>query len=224
MHGELGIIHKSIIPRYRTVSVRSGDSSSLMHGTTIACLRSMTRMATRKIVYGFILGAMMVAPCRLPTSVAAAVEIAPGAVSSTDEVVLKELVNAFDRAEAAVQQASLETLMPFYDKGYNYHGLKRADVQRVWEEVFTHYRAISSRHLFTNIIVSHANGVMKAHVTCTGGLYGAEMESGKPITIDSWVNEIHYLMREDGVWRFHGNAGGPVGAGPAGSAPHHPLF
>jgi hypothetical protein len=138
--------------------------------------------------------------------------------------VLKELVKAFDRAEAAVQQADLEALMPFYAQGYNYHGLKRSDVRRVWEEVFTHYRGISSRHVFTKFALTIAKGVVKASVTCTGGLYGTDIASGKQIAIDSWVNESHSLIKEDGVWRFHGNAGGSADAVPAGSAPHHPLF
>jgi hypothetical protein len=155
---------------------------------------------------------------------AAPVEIAPGAVSDADQVTVKDLMKAFDQAEAAVQRADLEALMPFYAKAYNYHGLKVADVRRVWEEVFTHYRAISSRHMFTKFEQSQAKGGIRADVTCTGGLYGVDTESGKPITIDSWINESHHLVKEDGVWRFQGNAGGAGDSAPAGSAPHHPLF
>jgi hypothetical protein len=166
---------------------------------------------------------LVVTPPSLTPAVAV-VEIAPQAVSEVDQAVLKELVRAFDRAEAAVQQADLEALMPFYAPAYNYHGLKRTDVHRVWGEVFTHYQAISSRHVFTKFQLTKAHGVMKAYVTCTGGLYGTDRESGKPITIDSWVNEIHYLIRENGAWRFHGNAGGSDASAPAASAPHHPLF
>ena len=44
-------------------------------------------------------------------------------------------------------------------------------------------------------------------MTCTGGLYGTE-KHGKPVTIDSWVREVHYLVKEEGAWRFLGNAGG----------------
>lgn len=154
----------------------------------------------------------------------AAVEISPATVAEKDQKVMKELVAAFERAEAAVQHADLEALMPFYADGYNYHGLKRTDVRRVWEEVFTHYQTVSSRHVFTEFRVTQANGVMKAYVTCTGGLYGIDKETGKPITIDSWVNEIHYLIKEKGEWHFHGNAGGSKEPIPAGSAPHHPLF
>lgn len=183
----------------------------------------MKRRRVLKIVL-ILAGTMILTQSRPPTPVAAAVEIAPGAVSDADRAILKELAAAFDQAEAAVQKADLDALMPFYAKAYNYHGLKRADVRRVWGEVFTHYRAISSRHVFSELKLVQAGDVRKAYVTCTGGLYGTEMETGKPITIDSWVSEIHYLVKEEGAWRFLGNAGGAAESVPAGSAPHHPLF
>jgi hypothetical protein len=61
-------------------------------------------------------------------------------------------------------------------------------------------------------------------VTCTGGLYGKEKESGKPVTIDSWVGEVHYLVQDKDSWKFLGNLGGALPEVPATSAPHHPLF
>lgn len=162
--------------------------------------------------------------CHHPVPSAAAVEIAPGSVTGKDQQVMKELVAAFDRAEVAVQHADLEALMLFYAKGYNYHGLKHADVRRVWEEVFAHYREISSKHVFTDLKLASQGKLQKASVTCTGGLYGTEKDTGKPITIDSWVNEVHFLVKENGEWRFLGNAGGTDRDAPPASAPHHPLF
>jgi len=159
-----------------------------------------------------------------PIPVSAAVEIGPGAVAGKDREVMSELVVAFDKAELAVQRADLDALMPFYAKGYNYHGLKRPDVRRVWGEVFTHYGQVSSKHVFTELKVMKVGNAQKASVTCTGGLYGTEKATGKPITIDSWVNEVHFLVKEQGEWRFLGNAGGPSSPAPAASAPHHPLF
>ncbi len=159
----------------------------------------------------------------LPISAKAAVEIAAGTAPS-DRAALKDIAAAFDRAEAAVQNGDVEALMPFYAEAYNYHGLKRADVRRVWEEVFAHYRGLSSQHVFTKVQVIDGNGTKKAYVTCTGALHGTDKESGKPVTIDTWVNEVHFLIKENGAWRFHGNAGGDTRRSPAGSAPHHPLF
>ena len=50
-------------------------------------------------------------------------------------------------------------------------------------------------------------------MACTGGLHGTEKQTGKPITIDSWAREVHYLVKEEGAWRFLGNTGGvsPLG-------------
>lgn len=159
-----------------------------------------------------------------PTPSAAAVEIAPGAVAEADQEVVKELVGAFDRAEAAVQRADLDALMLFYEKGYNYHGLKLSDVRRVWAEVFSHYGQVRSKHVFTELKVVQTGSVRKAYATCTGGLYGTEKESGKPITIDSWVGEVHFLVKDKEAWKFLGNVGGAFPAVPPTSAPHHPLF
>ena len=175
-------------------------------------------------IISLLVGMALVSRCHHPTPSTAAVEIAPGVVTPADRTVVKELVSAFDRAEMAVQQADLDTLMLFYEKGYNYHGLKRSDVRRVWTEVFNHYGQIMSRHVFTELKVVQAGSMLKAFVTCTGGLHGTDKESGKPVTIDSWVGEVHFLVKENKAWKFLGNVGGASPEVPPTSAPHHPLF
>ena len=183
---------------------------------------------TRRIVLKIILilsGTLILAQYRPPIPVAAAVEFAPGVGADADQPVIKELVAAFNEAEASVKKADLDALMKFYATTYNYHGLQRSDVRRVWEEVFLHYRDISSSHVFTELKLVQADGVGKAYVTCTGGLHGTEKQTGKPITIDSWAREVHYLVKEEGAWRFLGNARGVSPSNsPASAAPHHPLF
>ncbi|HET7909400.1 MAG TPA: hypothetical protein VFL19_01725 [Nitrospira sp.] len=177
--------------------------------------------------YGIMLvlaGMMFINRCHHPVPSSAAVEMASGIVGAADQAVEHELAAAFERAETAVQHADLASLMLFYEKDYNYHGLKRSDVERVWAEVFDHYRHIRSKHVFTELKVVHAGSMTKAFVTCTGGLYGVEKESGKPVTIDSWVNEVHHLVKEGSAWKFLGNVGGEIPQVPATSAPHHPLF
>jgi len=159
-----------------------------------------------------------------PAPAAAVVEAAAGTVSKADQAALNEIVASFDRAESAVQQQELDVLMDFYAKAYNYHGLKWSDVRRVWSEVFTHYGQLTSKHVFTGLKLVRDDGFKKAYVTCTGGLYGIEKRTGKPITIDSWVQEVHYLVKEKGGWKFLGNAGGTSLSAPPASAPHHPLF
>jgi len=192
-------------------------ASALRHSTI------MKRRGVLKIVL-ILAGTLILTQCRPPTPVAAAVEFAPGVGADADQPVIKELVAAFNEAEAAVKKVDLDALMKFYATTYNYHGLKRSDVRRVWEEVFLYYRDVRSSHVFTELKLVQADGVRKAYVTCTGGLHGTEQQTGKPITIDSWAREVHYLVKEEGAWRFLGNAGGAADHVPAGSAPHHPLF
>ena len=169
-------------------------------------------------------GMIFVSRCHHPIPSAAAVEIATGAVADGDQRVMKELVAAFDRAEVAVQQADLDALMLFYAKSYNYHGLKRPDARRVWDEVYNHYGQIMSKHVFTELKVVKAGAVTKAFVTCTGGLHGTDKSTGRSLTIDSWVSEVHSLVKEKNGWKFLGNVSGETSAAPPASAPHHPLF
>ena len=170
-----------------------------------------------------LLGIMIVSRCHHPTPSTGAVEIAPAGITSEQQV-LKELVAAFDQAEIAVQQANVEALMSFYGKDYNYHGLRRPDVRRVWTEVFNQYGHVRSRHMFSDLKVVQEGSQKTAFVTCTGGLYGTDKDSGTSITIDSWVGEVHSLVKENDRWKFQGNVRGISPFVPPTSAPHHPLF
>jgi len=202
--------HRGFFPRVAM-------ASALRHMIT------MKRRGVAKIII-ILAGILILTPCRLPAPAAAAVEFAPGVGADADLPVIKELLAAFDEAEAAVNKADLDALMKFYATAYNYHGLKRSDVRRVWEEVFMHYGSIRSSHVFTELRLVQTDGTRKAYVTCTGWLYGTEKQTGKPVTIDSWVREVHHLVKEEGTWRFLGNTGGASLSAPPASAPHHPLF
>jgi hypothetical protein len=127
-------------------------------------------------------------------------------------------------AMSALKKEDIDTLMQFYAPSYDYHGLKADDVRRVWSEVFPHYTAVESVHLFSDIKVTQVGNVLRADVTCTGGLYGTDERSGDRVTLDSWFREVHYLVKEGDAWRFLNNAGEVPAAAPFALAPHHPLF
>ena len=137
---------------------------------------------------------------------------------------MQDILTAFDRAEQALERQDLSALMQFYASGYNYHGLHVADVERIWGEVFEHYRALSSTHLFSEMKVVQTEEGTRVELTCTGGLYGTEAQSGARITLDSWFQEVHYLVRDKNGWRFLGNRGDAPRSAPFSSSPHHPLF
>jgi hypothetical protein len=134
------------------------------------------------------------------------------------------IIASFDRAERALQQQDLPSMMEFYAPSYNYHGLRVDAVHRIWGEVFEHYRELSSTHLFSAINVIGEGNDLRVEVTCTGGLYGTEVATKKRITLDSWFQEVHFLVKEKDGWRFLGNKGDAPTATPFSSSPHHPLF
>ncbi len=147
-----------------------------------------------------------------------------GAKAVRADPTVQEILKAFDRAEQALEKQELAPLMQFYAPGYNYHGLHVADVERIWGEVFEHYRALSSTHLFSEMRVVQTGEGLRVELTCTGGLYGTEAQSGARLTLDSWFQEVHYLVRDKQGWRFLGNRGDAPSSAPFSSSPHHPLF
>ena len=147
-----------------------------------------------------------------------------GAKAIRADQTMQDILTAFDRAEHALERQDPSALLQFYASGYNYHGLHVADVERIWGEVFEHYRALSSTHLFSEMKVVQTEEGTRVELTCTGGLYGTEAQSGARITLDSWFQEVHYLVRDKNGWRFLGNRGDAPRSAPFSSSPHHPLF
>jgi hypothetical protein len=73
----------------------------------------MNRRGVLKIV--LILAGTLILPQGRPlATVSAAVEFAPGVGADVDQPVIKELVAAFNEAEAAVKKADVDALMKFY--------------------------------------------------------------------------------------------------------------
>lgn len=169
-------------------------------------------------------GAFGLTLCCPPTPVVAKVEVVTGANIMADETTVKEILATFDRAEQAVQARDLDGVMALYSKRYNYHKLRKSDARRLWEEIFEYHHQLHSTHLFTEINkVVQMNGDVTAQVKCTGALWGVADETGQKVTVDSWFEEVHYLVKEDGAWRIIGNAGGAPETPRFGHAPH-PLF
>lgn len=168
-------------------------------------------------------GTVIVAECLPPAPAAAKVEVVTGASVTADEIVVKGILATFERAEQAIQVRDLDGLMALYSKRYNYHKLRKSDARRIWEEIFEYHHKLHSTHLFTDIKTAQVDGETRAEVKCTGALWGLANETGQKVTVDSWFEEVHYLVKEDGTWRIIGNAGGALETPRFGHAPH-PLF
>jgi len=148
-------------------------------------------------------------------------KISKGADINADDKTVKEILAAFDRTEEALRAGNLDALMAIYSKSFSYNGLKKDGLKRVWAELFARYHRMASHHIFSKIVVVNGK-VPTAEVTCTGGLWATADTTGERVRIDSWFEEVHRLVYEDGAWRIRGHAGEDPQNTQFGSA--HPFF
>lgn len=153
----------------------------------------------------------------------AKVAVPDGSTIEVDEPTFTSVVAMFKRADQAVKSRQLDDIMSFYSSRYNYHGMNKDAIRKVWEELFEEYQEIASTHLLTrfNTVGSGSQAVME--ITCTGHLWARSKTSGLYVPIDSWYEEVHYLVLEGGEWRIRGNLGDVPRTLPFGTSPH-PLF
>jgi hypothetical protein len=157
------------------------------------------------------------------TTVQAATTIPQGAVVEVDQTTVSQIMDAFHKADAAITGGNLDGIMALYATQYNYHGLKQADVRKIWHDLFDEYRDLGQIHFFSKIVKVGSGSNAVIEVTCTGILSGISKTSGLRVPIDSWYEEVHFLTLEGGVWRIRGNVGETPRVLPFGTAPH-PLF
>lgn len=150
-------------------------------------------------------------------------EIIPDLERQATEKATEEIHSAFTKAEEAIKAGDLDGVMSFYSNNYEFHGLKKEDIKKIWEDLFAKYRRIETTHRLSNFVVRDDGKLKTAEIHCTGNLWATSKASGKRENIDSWFEEVHYLIFEDGMWRVRGNAGRAMHSLEFGSAPH-PLF
>lgn len=155
--------------------------------------------------------------------VAATVEILPGTTLEADEETVKSILATFEKAEEALTARDIDGIMAIYSRDYNYHGLSKSDMRRIWESLFANHRDLSTTHLFSRIVVTGPRSAPIAEVVCNGALFARSDITVQKTAIDSWYGESHYLAKEDGTWRIRGNSGERARALQFGTAPH-PLF
>ncbi|NWF74367.1 MAG: hypothetical protein HXY51_15195 [Nitrospirae bacterium] len=191
-----------------------------MTGLTRGIIMGRSRWSCRS---RWILVAVAALSLVIGTTGEAATSISQGAIVEVDQATVNQIMDVFHKADAAIAEENLEGIMALHATRYNYHGLKQADIRRIWAELFEEYRDLGGVHFFSKIakVGSGSNAVIE--VTCTGSLSGISKISGLRVPIDSWYQEVHYLTLEGGVWRINGNAGETPRVLPFGTAPH-PLF
>ena len=153
----------------------------------------------------------------------ATTSIPQGAVVEVDQATVNQILDVFHKADAAIAVGNLDGIMALYATQYNYHGLKQADIRKIWFDLFEEYRNLVDVHFFSKIVKVGSGSNAIIEVTCTGILSGLSKTSGLRVPIDSWHEEVHFLTLEGGVWRIRGNAGETPRVLPYGTAPR-PLF
>jgi len=153
----------------------------------------------------------------------AAISISQKGFVRVDQATVNQILDVFHQGETAIAAENLDGVMALYATQYNYHGLKQAEIRKIWRDMFEEYRDLSETHVFSQIVKVGSGSNAIIEVTCTGSLSGLSKTSGLRVPIDSWHEEVHYLTLEGGVWRIRGNAGDQPRGLPFGKAPH-PLF
>jgi len=159
-----------------------------------------------------------------PLPVAAKTQVTASTIQEADAQTVADLIATFEQAEQAMQARDLDGIMALYAEDYYYHGLKKADIRKVWAQLFDNYTDLQSFHTFSVIRTVGASSKLTAEMTCTGVVWGTAKNTKLRSPVDSWYEEVHFLKKENGRWRITGNAGGesePIL--PFGTAPH-PLF
>ena len=145
----------------------------------------------------------------------AVTDILEGAEVQADPETLKAILATFNRTEEALRTESLSGIMAVYSKDYRNRGLRNEDTSRIWEDIFSRYDQLSSRHVFSRIVVDREKGT--AQVTCTGAIFGVSILrrdrkmpspaslTAEPVQIDIWLEAIHYLIFEEGAWKIIGH-------------------
>ncbi|HXX75326.1 MAG TPA: hypothetical protein VEI50_09370 [Nitrospiraceae bacterium] len=174
-------------------------------------------------IFGIAMGTTMwILALSVPSPVSAKTKISPDAEIHADQKKVHEIIATFEKAEDALEARNLESLMALYSKDYSYHGLTKDDIRKIWKDLFAQSHRIASEHRFSKIVVADGTNP-KAEVTCTGSFWSTSDESGKRVNIDSWYEEVHYMVYEDGAWRIRGHAGEASKDPLFGKTPH-PLF
>jgi hypothetical protein len=141
-------------------------------------------------------------------------DIIEGADVQASSQSVKAIMASFGQAEEALRSENLAKMMEFYTDDYRNRGLRKEGTSWIWEDIFARYDELSSRHVFSKIIVDAEKGI--AQVTCTGALFGSSVfdkerkptpasVTSEPIMIDSWFEAIHYLILEKEVWKIIGH-------------------
>lgn len=138
----------------------------------------------------------------------ATIELMPESSTDTDSQTVKEVMAVFRVADEAVHQRNIKPVMALYSDHYNYHGIKKADVRKIWTDLFDEFQDVTDVHRFSRITKVGSGAKTVVEVTCTGSLSGVSKTSGLRVPIDSVRNSTTSCSKTTpgkytGMWAIH---------------------
>ncbi len=171
---------------------------------------------------GILAGGILVLAAML-SAARAEVRLLPGAAADLDQTTANEVMKTFQQADEAIQARNVDGVMALYAEQYDYHGLSKQDMRKVWMNLLDEFQDLADVHHFSRMSKIGTGSKTIIEVTCTGSLTGLSKTGGLRVPIDSWYEEVHYMTWEGGQWRIRGNVGDSPRFMPFGTSPH-PLF
>ena len=66
--------------------------------------------------------------------------------SELDQATIDTVIAMFRRADDALKARDAERVMSLYSEQYNYHGLKKSDMRKIWKNLFDEFQELSNVH------------------------------------------------------------------------------
>ena len=164
--------------------------------------KELTLMRERVLIAGMLLGfSLSILGASAPAS--GALRIDAGADLHADAETVRHIEEVFNRAEDAIREKDLDTLMTVYSEHYRYQDLTKADMRTIWQGFFEHSDRIATLHSFSRILVTPGTPPT-ADLTCTGALWATGDQTDQRVNLSSWAGDIHHLSYEEGAWKILG--------------------
>jgi hypothetical protein len=137
------------------------------------------------------------------TPASSALRIDTGAVIEADAETVARIEEVFNRAEDAIAEKNLDTLMVVYSDHYRDQDRTKVEMRNIWKHFFEQYDRIDTLHAFSRIIVTSGTPPT-ADITCTGALWATVSGTEQRVNLSLWAEDIHHLSYEGGAWRIVG--------------------
>jgi hypothetical protein len=134
------------------------------------------------------------------------VYIARNVLIEADPADRKAIVAFLNQGGEAVAHGDVDAVMALYALEYKHHGVTTAALRTEWRQRFEMYARLSLTNVVSELRVDGKGTPRTAQIVCSGALWGTSKQSGKRESIDTWFDEVLYLVEDNGKWLSQGHA------------------